>query len=681
MRKNNKGFSLVELIVVMAILAVIGGAIIGFMTTSLRSYRRVNADSNLANELQLTMNRLENLIMDCGNGISYEYQGTKEGSSVSGLVLDDGDIAGEVSVDDKILTVYDEGFRYIIKWKSVDKKLYYTKEERKLNTTTNTYYFQTGEEIELAEFVDNFQISINNSKKETLVTVTVAVTRDGRQSSASNKFALRNSLAINQTDDDAIYGDGGSGAVPDTYEGIVVRANGLTYTKDTTDTCDVLVSQGADVKIPFTATVKGTGFPSQDVIWNVQGSTAGASCSNGFLLIPSSETATTLYVNATSKMDASCTVTVTVNLMKITGISIQVGSSVYPDQFYSGNTIALNSSEGLNARVDGTGTLSDTLKAFHWQPGQNCSINGSTLTIDGAVGSTFVVRAISNQDTTVMAEYTGTIVRKTMTLKITARDDATTVDRGGSLKLTAKSTDGSMTYDSSDVIWNYTIDGASSGVSMSGSTLKVDSKLDYTKSYYVTVTAKLSYDLTGGEDVASSIGLQIPAVCLMFSESEGGTYAEAISLDMINVPEKTVFYQLVGVTSGAGISFSWDNQNNAPAVSTSGNKITIKKQYSPSGSVTGTAAVNGVAIPDSTIKIAYSGNLYYPDNSGSVYIAKETTNGWVTLNENVKYKVIYDDVSDWIWFYKLELEYNGATYYYAVWGNNPDNDWYHVTWW
>ena len=64
MKKNNKGFSLVELIVVIAILAFVGGAIIAFMLTSFRSYQRVNVDSTLANEVQLTMNRLENMIMD-----------------------------------------------------------------------------------------------------------------------------------------------------------------------------------------------------------------------------------------------------------------------------------------------------------------------------------------------------------------------------------------------------------------------------------------------------------------------------------------------------------------------------------------------------------------------------------------------------------------------------------------
>lgn len=679
MRKNNKGFSLVELIVVIAILAIIGSAIIGFMMTSFRSYRRVSAESSLANELQLTMNRLENLIMDCGNGISYQYNGTAGSGTASGFVFDDGEISSGVNVEEKVLMVYDQGYRYIITWKNADKKLYYTKEERKLDSSTGTYSFLSGEQIELADFIEGFQVTINDSKKETLVTVKLSVKKDGRTSSASQKFALRNSLAINETDETVIYGEKNT-TVPDTYEGIVVKANGVTYTKDTTSTCDVLISEGNDITIPFTATIQGGGFPSQDVIWDVKGSTAGASCSHGVLLIPSSETASELYVTATSKVEPTCFVTVTVNIMKITGISILAGSGVYPDQFYDGSTIALNSATGLNARVDGSGNLSEDMKGFHWAAGANCNVSGNTLEIKGAVGDTFVVYAVSDQNSSIRKAFSGTIVKKSLTLVISTKDNVTTLNRGGSLKLTAKSADGSMTYNNSDVTWTCTLEGASSGVTMSGSTVKVDSTLDYASSYNVTVSAALSTELTDGEEVTSSIGLQIPVVSLLFSNSGDGAYANSVSLDMSSLSSgqsKSVYYQLVGVEDNGSLSFNWSQSGFDSSVNVSGNKITITKQNASYKAVTGTAKVNGIAVSDATITIAYQYNLWFTWPDG-LYIPPEATDGWVTLDNNITYRVTYN-TDDWTPYYKLELTRNGTASVYKIWSNNLTSDWYQVS--
>ena len=65
----NKGFTLVELIVSMAIMVIVAMAIIAFFSVSLRQYRANNNETNVQTESQLTWKRLESNILTTSNGL------------------------------------------------------------------------------------------------------------------------------------------------------------------------------------------------------------------------------------------------------------------------------------------------------------------------------------------------------------------------------------------------------------------------------------------------------------------------------------------------------------------------------------------------------------------------------------------------------------------------------------
>ena len=122
MMNNQKGFSLVELVIVIAILGIFGTAVFGLFTTGAHSYRDVGDDSDIQNEAQLTVNQIENLVVDTTNALTYSYTA---GGTTTRVLSDNG--IGEV--DGKTLTVYDKDAIYIIDWNKADKKIYLQKNE------------------------------------------------------------------------------------------------------------------------------------------------------------------------------------------------------------------------------------------------------------------------------------------------------------------------------------------------------------------------------------------------------------------------------------------------------------------------------------------------------------------------------------------------------------------------
>lgn len=77
MRRNN-GFSLIELIIVLAIVAIAGIGVFGFMTFGTRAFSKSNKDVKLQYEQQVTVNQIRDLILETAYGISYDEAASPE---------------------------------------------------------------------------------------------------------------------------------------------------------------------------------------------------------------------------------------------------------------------------------------------------------------------------------------------------------------------------------------------------------------------------------------------------------------------------------------------------------------------------------------------------------------------------------------------------------------------------
>ena len=69
--RKNSGFTLVELVIVMAIMGILGLAVVGFIGTSTKQYKYASKDVDLQYEAQLTMNQIGDLIIDAQKCVKY----------------------------------------------------------------------------------------------------------------------------------------------------------------------------------------------------------------------------------------------------------------------------------------------------------------------------------------------------------------------------------------------------------------------------------------------------------------------------------------------------------------------------------------------------------------------------------------------------------------------------------
>lgn len=171
--KNNKGFSLVEMIVTIAVLAIVMTEISALMINSSKLYLNGTREVTLQKEAQLVIQQLEDLMVDANWGISHTYD-----DSIS---------------SDRVITIsanQAEGLVYTIEYiPSTDASIPYGQ----------LYFTQVGgtepcNDILLADYVGSISLNMANFTSNDVVTLDLVMQNEQYSYEASQDIFCRNMI-------------------------------------------------------------------------------------------------------------------------------------------------------------------------------------------------------------------------------------------------------------------------------------------------------------------------------------------------------------------------------------------------------------------------------------------------------------------------------------------------------
>lgn len=494
--KNDKGYTLVELLIVIAILAIVGGIIFGFMLTSTQLFSGSKNEVDVQTEAQTTINWLNDMLAEAGYGVTYQED------SAAGL---------------HTLEIYNAENIYTITYVISEGKLYC--EESKLESG-GTKLVLTSNQL-LAEYVTAFSLDTTTLTEENpLAIITLAMDKSGRKVELVRNVTLRNGVAINKTIEEVYEG---KAVVVSSVQEVVVYPMESYQAKGST--------------VQFSARVTGVGFPSQMVTWSIADRTGLKDGTvidehTGVLTIDPDEEMGALRVQATSvALDTdgnrvnSGDSSGIVRIMTVTGVQIVNAPT---DKQEIGDAFALVALvHGEN--MDATGS------EVYWEIPEQSKKEGLSVNADGVVSlgmglynafptdearanATVLVRAISAADPT---KYADCVIKLDFpNVDFDFGNLTYLADRNSSLDLLEKLQAIDKSIGDMTLVWSMEDDAGLGGkVSLDTAmgALTVAKDIDYNKEY--TLEIKLSVVAPGTREVASvqTIKVVIPKVTISLS--------------------------------------------------------------------------------------------------------------------------------------------------------------------
>lgn len=217
--KQNRGFSLVELIIAIAILVIVTGAVCSFIVVTSRNYANGNNDISVQQEAQLAFDQISDVLIDARSSINYAGD---DGSGSFVKVLKDAEFANEPTV--KKLIVYntvsdqeneentesyalsEEGSpttspdisaieNYVFMWQKSDENLYFATWKQGEEEPVSGDQFEL-----LAEHIVDFQVDLSQMEERRVVKLKMNFMVGNRKFEMANNLTVRNEVVINEAD-------------------------------------------------------------------------------------------------------------------------------------------------------------------------------------------------------------------------------------------------------------------------------------------------------------------------------------------------------------------------------------------------------------------------------------------------------------------------------------------------
>jgi len=219
-RKDQRGFTIVELLIAVAILSIVVASVCGFILVGSRSYAAANSDINVQQSAQLALNQMSDVLIDTTRSVNYgafdaggtfqmalkdaEFTFTPEDKS---LVMFNGMVEENVSPGGAATTEVTEGNgnkHYQFYWSKTDKKLYYTELDIDSvnDVDTKAIHFPDFDPtnpdwVELAANVTDFSVDLTQVEEKRVVMLALTFLDGKKEYVTSNNVTIRNKVGVN----------------------------------------------------------------------------------------------------------------------------------------------------------------------------------------------------------------------------------------------------------------------------------------------------------------------------------------------------------------------------------------------------------------------------------------------------------------------------------------------------
>ena len=197
MKKDNRGLTLIELIVTVAIAMIFSGVILTFVAGAAKSYRRTSGGAQSQMEMQDALDQLENLAMNANLSMFYA-KGEKTTTTVNAndKIENDSDIATPLNQTKTLFMgskeETGESVYSVVIWNADNGKLTFFKTGTKKGTGTGSV--ENAEVI--AENVTQFAADIHDVADAHTVRFKLVTKVNGRKVEKTETVTLRNDIII-----------------------------------------------------------------------------------------------------------------------------------------------------------------------------------------------------------------------------------------------------------------------------------------------------------------------------------------------------------------------------------------------------------------------------------------------------------------------------------------------------
>jgi len=186
---NNKGLTLIEMVIAIAIIGIFSTVVMTFITSGANFYRKVSLTTKLQSDMQTTLERIENLLLDTNVKMTYTSGGTSISSDIDSAAAADKKLTLEQT--NRVDETNPQHPVTVIEWSPSEQKLYYnegTITDGKLEVKQTT-------KAVLTENVSGFQMDLSKAKSEGIVLFRLTLKKGDKEISQLYTVTLRNKVS------------------------------------------------------------------------------------------------------------------------------------------------------------------------------------------------------------------------------------------------------------------------------------------------------------------------------------------------------------------------------------------------------------------------------------------------------------------------------------------------------